>query len=446
MDNPSILLRIVLTIVFGAIIGLETETRSIEKEGASNAKKDEKFKIGGIRTYTLVTLMGGVAGLLYNTDAYILSYVLMISIVLLIVSAYILNVQFQKAFGLTTEIAVIISFVMGFLTTSNLLNIQVILVILVLMTFFLSQKRGISQLISRIKHVEVRDFMRLGLISLVILPILPNVSYSILDILKFFGYTLESNNVLLTTSLINPFQLWLVVVLISSIGLVSFLLKRFIGNKSGMLITGFLGGLVSSTSTTFSIAQSSKVDKNPYIYVSSAILSNASSFITLSLVVLVTSLTFFREVSLFLLVLFLSNVIVSYILFSITKKNIKSTDEFKYTPFSIIPAIKFVLLILFITSVVKILSLYNVDDSLLALITSLSGFTGVDAPSVAISSLVASNELGMSIAIIAFILTNVVNFLGKSITFLIYGNRKTAFYYILALIITTLISLVTFLI
>ncbi len=445
MDNPSILLRIILTIVFGAIVGLETETRSIEKVGEKAAQRDEKLKIGGIRTYTLVTLMGGVSGLLYSTEAYILSYVLMFSIVLLIVSAYILNVQFQKAFGLTTEIAVIISFVMGFLTTSNLINIQVILVILVLMTFFLSQKRGISQLILKIKHIEVRDFMRFGLISLVVLPLLPNVSYSINDVLNLFGYPLSVENVLLTTTLFNPFQLWLVVVLIASIGIVSFLLRRFFGEDRGILVTGFLGGLVSSTSSTFTLSQNTR-EKHNLIYVSSALLANASSFITLGLVVVVTSLTFFQEVYLFLIALFISNVIASLILFRLSSGKLDITHNFKYTPFSLIPAIKFVLLILFITSVVKILSIYNINDNLLAFITSLSGFSGVDAPSVALSSLVASNDLEISIAIIAFILTNIVNFLSKSITFMLYGERKSALIYVAILILTTLLSLGVFLI
>src|SRR5258708_2368476 len=172
MTQTDLFIKILLTILFGAILGLETETRSRELDGEKHVKQQEKSRIGGVRTYTVLALFGGVAGILFTLGQFVIVYILFVAVILLIIAAYVLNVQIKHAFGLTTEIAVIITFTLGFLTTASLIPLWLILVILVLLTFFLSQKRGIGRLISKIQHKEVIDVIKFAMVAVVILPVL----------------------------------------------------------------------------------------------------------------------------------------------------------------------------------------------------------------------------------------------------------------------------------
>ncbi|MDQ7021241.1 MAG: hypothetical protein Q9M91_05415 [Candidatus Dojkabacteria bacterium] len=97
MAQTEILIRIILTIIFGAILGLESETREIANKGKIKAIKDEKSRLGGLRTYSVLSLFGGIAGLFYIKEIEILSYIMFTSVMVLIISAYIMNVQLKQA-------------------------------------------------------------------------------------------------------------------------------------------------------------------------------------------------------------------------------------------------------------------------------------------------------------------------------------------------------------
>ena len=69
-------LRFIFTIVIGAILGLETETRLNQSAAVSKPAVKEKFSLGGVRTYTIISLFGGVAGLFYLKNETTISYIL----------------------------------------------------------------------------------------------------------------------------------------------------------------------------------------------------------------------------------------------------------------------------------------------------------------------------------------------------------------------------------
>ena len=163
--ESEILVKILLSVLFGSILGLESETREIDQFGPAKAIKTEKTRIGGFRTYTLISLLGGISGLLFIQGFQIISTILFITIIGFLIVAYYMNVKFHEAFGLTTEIAAIITFIIGFLTTSGVLKLELTLVILVVMAFFLSQKRGFGKFIRKIDHREVIDVITFGIIA-----------------------------------------------------------------------------------------------------------------------------------------------------------------------------------------------------------------------------------------------------------------------------------------
>ncbi len=99
-------------------------------------------------------------------------------------------------------------------------------------------KKPLHAFAEHMDETEIRSILRFALIGLVILPLLPDRSFGPLDVL-------------------NPFHIWLLVVLIVGISLVSYLAQKFLGAKVGTLLAGALGGLISSTATTVAYARRS---------------------------------------------------------------------------------------------------------------------------------------------------------------------------------------------
>jgi len=429
MSQSEIFIKILLTILFGSILGLETETREIEKYGKVRAERDESQKLGGVRTYTVLCLFGGISGLFYLVQQYVIVYILLVAIILFVLSAYILNVEFKKAFGMTTEIAIVITFLLGFLITSSLISLSSILVILILLTFFLSQKRGIGFIIHKIEHKEVIDIISFGLIALVILPILPNHDFTISDIASLFNPHLVNLGQVKDFVIVNPFQIWLLVVLISGLNLIGYLLSKFFGKAKGLYLVGIFGGLISSTSTVITLSKQVSKDKlaNSSLYTGISLISNAISFIELFIVISISSYKLSQETIPFIITLFISGLIAGiYFIYDSTKTNSKLSEEvnIEYEPFSLSPAFKFVLLIIIVKIIIQLIQLTNIPG-LFLLATSLAGIVGVSAPSAATADLVQNGSLTLAYGLISFLLINLFNFIAK--IYFAYKSKNKSF-------------------
>lgn len=442
MQESEIFIKLILSVVFGAILGLEAETREIEQKGKEKAKKEEKFRLGGFRTYTLISLFGGIAGIFYIYDFVTLTYLLFAAIIAFMLLAYFLNVKMQKAFGLTTEIAIILTFTLGFLTTSGLVRFEILLAILFLMAFFLSQKRGIGHFIEKIQHKELIDMIKFGLVALILLPILPNESFYLSDLFQLLGLPELSNQNLNNLYIINPFTTWLIVVLISGINLLAYYLSRVFGTKRGLIIVSVFGGFFSSTSTLVSLAGRAKHTKDQLLikkYAGGAILATGVSFVLAGILFAVSNFDLFVYVLPLLAAMFIAAVITGLILISGKDGDSKeAVSEIEYEPFSLVPALKFVGLIIGITLIIQVMQYLNINETLIILFTAISGLTGIDAPIIAISNLNASGNITLVVALAVFVFTNTTNFIGKSAYSKIIGNTAFFKFTTVGLVITAL--------
>jgi len=439
----ELFVEILLTILFGAILGLETETREIEQKGKVKAVKNEKERIGGVRTYTVISLFGGIAGLFFTIGQLPLVYILFAAIIVLILAAYILNVQIKHAFGLTTEVAIIITFILGFLTTSRLLPIWLILVILVMLAFFLSQKRGIGALIKKVEHKEIIDVVKFSLVAVVILPILPNTNIKVLDIANLIGFQLDNQNIG-NINLLNPFNTWMIVVLVSGINLFGYFLTRIVGTRRGLLLTAAISGFISSTSAIISFAAKSKTKENKNNAMSlagAAMISNSFSFLTIGLLMLVNYKQFFAKAIGVYVIMFIVGIVIGLYYLYKNKSETKHDVTIKYEPFSIIPAIKFVLIIVGITLLIQVLQLFQVNHFLVLAITALTGFTGMDAATIAYSNLAKEGAVTLQLGIISLVLANFINYIAKIVYSRIGGSAEFTKKLMVGLLLTGIIGL-----
>ncbi len=230
MEVETVLQRGAIALGLGLLVGLQ---RELTKSG-----------LAGIRTFPVITLFGALSALLSLQFGgwVIASATLAVASILIIGNLPLFcGNQPREESGVTTEFSALVMFAVG----AYLIVGEIIIAVIVgaLTAVLLQFKEPLHRVVSKIGDKDAYAIAQFVLISLVILPILPNRAYG-------------------PYSVFNPFQTWTVVVLIVGMGLAAYICQRMFGNKAGALLSGVLGGLISSTATTVSHARMSKQSPN----------------------------------------------------------------------------------------------------------------------------------------------------------------------------------------
>lgn len=192
-------------------------------------------RAAGIRSFALITVLGTVCSILsVRFGGWILAGGL-IALGATMVMANLGRKTTREAHpGPTTEVAALVMFAVGALLPTG--RVAEAVAIGGGVAMLLHWKQPLHGFVQRIGEAEIRAVFRLVLIALVILPLLPDHSYGPYHVL-------------------NPFHIWLMVVLIVGISLGGFLVARYMGAETGSVLSGLLGGIISSTATTVSYAR-----------------------------------------------------------------------------------------------------------------------------------------------------------------------------------------------
>jgi uncharacterized membrane protein (DUF4010 family) len=220
MDSLEIFQRLGLGAALGLLVGLQREYT-----GTS---------LAGIRTFPMVTLLGGFCALLSITHGgWIMAVGLLCVGIALLAGKFLQRAEAQDS-GIATEIAVLLMFVLGAYLMQGITEVAVVAAGALAVLMHL--KPQMHALLKRVEVNDIKAVMQFVLISLVILPVLPD---------KTFG----------PYQVLNPQNIWLMVVLIVGVQFAAYLLYRWFGQGPGMLLGGVLGGMVSSTATTLAYAR-----------------------------------------------------------------------------------------------------------------------------------------------------------------------------------------------
>ncbi|MFC2036916.1 MgtC/SapB family protein, partial [Chloroflexota bacterium] len=229
MQHPELILRFGIALLIGVLIGLEREFARL---------KEEVKAFAGIRTFPLIALLGCSAALITDLTGGWAFGVLLLLLGLLIGIAYTTD-ALQGRVGLTSEVAALVVFVCGALAFWEYLELAAALAVV---TFgFLTLKPQLHRLARRISDEDLYATLKFAIISLIILPVLPNQTYGPPPFDAF-----------------NPYKTWLMVVFISGISFLGYVLIKVVGPGRGIGLTGLLGGLVSSTAVTLSFSDRSQ--------------------------------------------------------------------------------------------------------------------------------------------------------------------------------------------
>ncbi len=125
----------------------------------------------------------------------------------------------------------------------------------------LNYKSRISPLIDKIGEEEISTTLKFAVISLIILPLLPDHKYALHDMFVFLP-----EGALTTAPFFNPYGIWFFVVIMSAVSYVGYILTKALGAGRGIILSGALGGLVSSTAVTSAMAEKSKQEEKAFLY------------------------------------------------------------------------------------------------------------------------------------------------------------------------------------
>jgi uncharacterized membrane protein (DUF4010 family) len=196
--------------------------------------------LAGIRSFALISLLGTVAALLAEQIGpwtIGLGFVGVIGIMLIGQFSIMRNGDQTKHYGIVSEVSALLVYSIGVLVHTG--PVLLAASIAGILAVVLQVKLELHTFASRLDKNEIRSIMQFVLIVLVIFPIIPDQSFGPYNAL-------------------NPQNIWMMVVLIVGISLIGYIIHKFFGNKAGVLLNGFLGGLVSSTATTITCSKSAK--------------------------------------------------------------------------------------------------------------------------------------------------------------------------------------------
>ncbi len=236
LANNQATINLAIALLLGAIIGLERGWGA--KEQASGER------IAGIRTFALIGLLGGVAALLAMDVTEWAFPVLLVSVVAFALVAFHERLAHIRNFSITGAISMVLTFCYGAIAVA--IDPAIATAAAVVTALILDNKQEIHGLVDKLQEHELDAALKLLAISVVMLPLLPSQDLG-------------------PGGVLNPREIWWMVVLIASVSFVGYFAIRLAGTRKGILFTSLFAGLSSSTALTLHYARQSRrsPDINP---------------------------------------------------------------------------------------------------------------------------------------------------------------------------------------
>lgn len=347
---PQELGQFFLVMIFSLIIGLS--------QRRFHSVNDEKKLFGTDRTFTFIGILGYILYIIGQGQyIYFMAGGAVLSVLLTVY--YALKIKEANDFGLTTIFIALITYCLTPLLITQPFWLFLLIVVTVLI--FTELKDSFTVFSSRFTKDEFLTLGKFLVMAGVILPIVPDE-----QIIPFLSIT--------------PYKIWLAVVVISSISYLSYLLKKFVFQESGILITGILGGLYSSTSTTVILARKSReAGSDTKHYVAAIIIATAMMYLRILILAAIFNMVLFKILLPWFLLLILLSIALAIFIYikRKDKKMVQKIISIDKNPLEFKVAIIFTLLFI----ALSFITYYAINEfglNGLNILSFLVGFTDID--------------------------------------------------------------------
>ncbi|CAM3791082.1 MgtC/SapB family protein [Roseateles saccharophilus] len=244
MDSLETLRALGAALAVGLLVGTERGWRDRELA--------EGGRVAGLRTFALVGLMGGVAAMLSVWAGPWALAVALAGLAALLAVSYAAGAKVSGSVSVTTAVAAMLTLALGALAAQG--EAVAAIATAVVVALLLDLKPVLHRWLRLVEPRELTAVLQLLVLSLVILPVLPDRGFGPFDA-------------------VNPYRLWWAVVLVASLSLVGHVAMRLSGPQRGLLLSGLLGGLASSTAATVALARRGRPHPDAAATLSAAILA-----------------------------------------------------------------------------------------------------------------------------------------------------------------------------
>ncbi|WP_415845294.1 MgtC/SapB family protein [Stutzerimonas zhaodongensis] len=391
----ELLLNLATALGVGLLIGTERSWSGGDQDGQEMA---------GIRTFGLAGLFGGLAALSashFGVSAWIAMFVVL---ALLTIAGYVIeSTRVNADRGMTTEIALLLTFLLGSLAVaeSRILAASIAVVVALL----LSLKSRLHGALRKLNEAELGGALKLLFISVVLLPALPNQGYG-------------------PWEAFNPYTTWWMVVLIAAIGFAAYVAIRLLGTRHGLLVTALLGGIVSSTAMTITLARLDSPKLRPAL-AAGLLATSALMFPRVLLEVGLINRALLPTLLAPMLTagsIYAAGALLYYLRAGRQPEN--AAEPPLKNPFELGPALRFAGLLVVILFLVEGARQW-MGDAGVYLVSLLSGLTDVDAITLSLSNS-ARTDLSEEVAVRGIFLAALSNSLVKAGLILFIGGRAVA--------------------
>jgi len=409
--------QLAVALAVGLLIGIE---RGWHERGAG-----EGHRIAGLRTFGLIGLLGALWALLAAEMGELILGFSFAAFAVLVVAAHVLDARSDQDYGITTAVAALVTFALGALAARG--HLTVAAACAVVTATLLGLKPMLHSWLEQIEQRELYAIFKMLLISVVLLPILPDEGYG-------------------PWQALNPYEIWLLVVLIAGISFVGYFAVKIAGSRRGIVITSLFGGLASSTAVTLSLARLGRQNLTAQsLLAAGVILAAGTMFPRMLLEVSVVNRELLSSLSAPLLgMMMVSYLAVPLLLFSIERERQVHAVTIR-NPFELLPALKFGLLLVVVMLAAKGFQ-QGFGDAGLYAVAAISGISDVDAITLSVARL-ARGELDGTVAVQAIVIAACVNTLvkGLMVSFICRGTMswQVMATFTLTVIAGTVITLLT---
>jgi len=378
-----------ISLLLGLLVGLQRERTD--------------STVGGIRTFPLIAAFGTLCGwLALEHGGWIIATGFLALAALLVMNNYMLTRAGKHDAGQTSEIAALLLY--GIVAYVVLGELSVSVALGAVIAILLHYKDPLHAFAARIGASDVTAIMQFALISFVVLPVLPDRTYGPYDVL-------------------NPFQIWLMVVLIVAISLIGYVAYKFFGEREGAVLGGVIGGLVSSTATTVSFSRRTATSqKSAGLSALVIMIASACVFARVIAEVGIVAPAYFRQIVPPLAAMLIVSILISTALYLHTSDHNIPMPEHE-NPADLRTAMIFggmFALVVFAVAATKA----EFGDEGLQVVAVLSGLTDMDAITLSTSQLVNQGRLETDTAWRMILLASLSNLAFKGVLVAVLGSRE----------------------
>ena len=384
MDDITPFYALGAALALGLLIGIE--------RGWKDREQAEGSRVAGVRTFALIGLLGGVWGLLSQQLGALVLGIAFATLALVLVGAYVYSRKRETDIGITGIIAGLLAFAFGAMCALD--QITLAAAGAVVTTILLGAKPVLHAWLGRIEGRELHATFKLLLISVVMLPLLPDQGYG-------------------PWAVFNPYRIWWMVVLIAGISFTGYFAMKIVGERKGIMLTGIFAGLASSTAVTVNFARIGRKERGmDDILAAGTLVACATMFPRILLVTGVFSWPLAVQLAAPVGVMMLISYVAAWFFWQRSATHPSSERTRLQNPFELGPALSFAALlaaILFLSRALE--SMFG--ETGLYLVAAASGLADVDAITLTVANM-AVEFLDVEVATIAILIAAAANSLVKA--------------------------------